>query len=283
MFAANYAGQFDVFLPGLSAQRLPIPLGGSSNHFRTSILREVGGWDPYNVTEDADLGIRLHRGGYCTAMLPSATREEAPTRFVAWLKQRTRWYKGWMQTCQVHMRRPIQLMHELTVPGAVAFQLLFAGSLLAVLIHPFFMVLLCYALIAQSPPQAIAAMGGDAPLFIATLVAGYASTIAVDLVGLRRRGLLRHAWVLLLTPLHWFMLSLAAWRAAFQLVRDPQRWEKTEHGLAKHSHAAEAKRRRTASKNQRPAAESKPGAPTTTMPAAARPRMSGERAAEAIA
>jgi cellulose synthase/poly-beta-1,6-N-acetylglucosamine synthase-like glycosyltransferase len=100
MFTANYAGQFDVLLPGFTALRLPFPLGGSSNHFRTSVLRTTGGWDPHNVTEDADLGIRLHRLGYRAAALPSATYEEAPARFVPWLKQRTRWYKGWMRTYQ---------------------------------------------------------------------------------------------------------------------------------------------------------------------------------------
>ncbi len=100
MFAANYAGQFDAFLPGLAALHLPFPLGGSSNHFRTAVLRKVGGWDPYNVTEDADLGIRLYRLGYRSAVLSSATYEEAPPPFVQWLKQRTRWYKGWMHPCQ---------------------------------------------------------------------------------------------------------------------------------------------------------------------------------------
>ena len=118
MFTADYAGQFDAFLPGLAALRLPFPLGGSSNHFRTAVLRQVGGWDPYNVTEDADLGIRLYRLGYRSAALSSATYEEAPARFLPWLKQRTRWYKGWMQTWLVHMRRPVRLMRELTPAGA---------------------------------------------------------------------------------------------------------------------------------------------------------------------
>jgi cellulose synthase/poly-beta-1,6-N-acetylglucosamine synthase-like glycosyltransferase len=97
MFTANYAGQFDAFLPGLAAMHLPFPLGGSSNHFRTAVLRKTGGWDPYNVTEDADLGVRLYRLGYRSAALSSATYEEAPARFRTWLAQRTRWYKGWMR------------------------------------------------------------------------------------------------------------------------------------------------------------------------------------------
>jgi cellulose synthase/poly-beta-1,6-N-acetylglucosamine synthase-like glycosyltransferase len=97
MFTTEYAGLFDVFLPGLAAWRLPLPLGGSSNHFRTSVLRQIGAWDPYNVTEDADLGMRLARFGYRTAVIPSTTYEEAPARFGPWLRQRTRWFKGWMR------------------------------------------------------------------------------------------------------------------------------------------------------------------------------------------
>ena len=100
MFTAAYAGQFDAFLPGLAALHFPLPLGGSSNHFRTTALCRVGGWDPYNVTEDADLGIRLARLGYRSTALSSATYEEAPASFGPWLRQRTRWYKGWMLPCK---------------------------------------------------------------------------------------------------------------------------------------------------------------------------------------
>jgi cellulose synthase/poly-beta-1,6-N-acetylglucosamine synthase-like glycosyltransferase len=97
LFTAEYAGLFDVFLPGLAAWRLPLPLGGSSNHFRASVLRAVGAWDPFNVTEDADLGIRLARFGYRTTVIRSTTYEEAPARFRPWIRQRTRWFKGWIR------------------------------------------------------------------------------------------------------------------------------------------------------------------------------------------
>jgi cellulose synthase/poly-beta-1,6-N-acetylglucosamine synthase-like glycosyltransferase len=234
MFTAGYAGQFDALLPGLAALHLPLPLGGSSNHFRTDALRRIGGWDPYNVTEDADVGIRLYRLGYRSAAMSSATYEEAPAYFGSWLRQRTRWYKGWMQTWLVHMRQPGRLLRELNPLGALTFQLLLACNVLAALVHPLCMGVLCYSLLAAPPLQAIGTMHA-APVFAATLFGGYASTIALDLIGLRRRRLLRHAWVLLLTPLHWFLLSLAAWRALFQLLYDPQRWEKTEHGLARSS------------------------------------------------
>ena len=99
-FTAEYAAQFDVFLPGLSAMQLPLPLGGSSNHFHTATLRRIGGWDAYNVTEDADLGMRLARFGYRADIIDSTTYEEAPANAGPWLRQRTRWFKGWMQPLQ---------------------------------------------------------------------------------------------------------------------------------------------------------------------------------------
>jgi glycosyltransferase XagB len=133
------------------------------------------------------------------------------------------------------MRRPRRLMRELAPAGAFTFQLLLAGNVLAALVHPIFMAVLCTMLLAEPPLQAVGAMGDAVPVYATTLLLGYASTIVLDATGLRRRGLLRHAWVLVLTPLYWFLLSFAAWRALFQLWRDPLRWEKTEHGLARTS------------------------------------------------
>ncbi|MBI3702856.1 MAG: glycosyltransferase, partial [Rhizobiales bacterium] len=128
LYTAEYAGQFDVFLPGLAALQLPLPLGGSSNHFHTATLREVGGWDPYNVTEDADLGMRLARFGYRSGVIDSTTYEEAPARFGPWLRQRTRWFKGWIQTWLVHMRQPRRLLRDLGLPGFLSFQLIVGGN-----------------------------------------------------------------------------------------------------------------------------------------------------------
>jgi cellulose synthase/poly-beta-1,6-N-acetylglucosamine synthase-like glycosyltransferase len=266
MFTAGYAGQFDVLLPALAAMHLPLPLGGSSNHFRTAALRRVGGWDPHNVTEDADLGIRLSRLGYRSATLPSTTYEEAPARFRPWLTQRTRWYKGWMQTWLVHMRRPRRLIRDLNPAGAFTFQLLLAGNVLSALIHPIFMAVLCYMLLAEPSLRAVGAMGA------ATLLCGYASTIVLDAIGLSRRGLLRHALVLVLTPLYWFLLSLAAWRALIQLWRDPQRWEKTAHGLARTSRMPETRSletdgRRANHAEHRPRSSPEPIAPITIIAA----------------
>ena len=239
-YTAEYAGQFDVFLPGIAALQLPLPLGGSSNHFRTATLRAVGGWDSYNVTEDADLGMRLARFGYRAAMIDSTTFEEAPTRFLPWLKQRTRWFKGWMQTWMVHMRAPRRLLSDLGPMNFVSFQLIVGGNVLAALVHPLFMAGMIYAVARGAP-----IWGGEgaetallAWLYGGTAVIGYLTSVVLGCLGLLRRGILSTAWVLLLTPLHWLLLSLAAWRALYQIVFEPYRWEKTEHGMATTSRQA---------------------------------------------
>ena len=241
LFTAEYAGQFDVFLPGIAALHLPLPLGGSSNHFHTGRLRAVGGWDAYNVTEDADLGMRLARFGYRAGVISSTTYEEAPAKFGPWLRQRTRWFKGWMQTWLVHMREPGKLMRELGLPGFLTFQLIVGGNVLAALVHPLFMGDLIYSIVSGAPMWRgnSAAVTALAALYGTTIVIGYFTSAFLGWLGLMRRGLLSTAWVLLLTPLHWLMLSLAAWRALYQLIVSPFAWEKTEHGLAKSSRLAE--------------------------------------------
>jgi len=235
LFTAEYAGQFDVFLPGVAALGLPIPLGGSSNHFRTAALKGVGAWDPWNVTEDADLGLRLARFGYRSATVASTTYEEAPARFGPWLRQRTRWFKGWIQTWCVGMRAPGRLMRDLGFGGFVASQLMIGGNVLAALVHPAFIAALIYWLVTAEPDPGNALTAALAAINIGVCVAGYLSSAAIGWEGLRQRRLQSSAWVLLLMPLHWLLLSLAAWRALYQFLRDPYRWEKTEHGLARTS------------------------------------------------
>lgn len=240
MFTAEYAGQFDGFLRGFSQFGLPLPLGGSSNHFRTVVLREVGGWDAYNVTEDADLGFRLARFGYRAAMFSSTTYEEAPARAAAWLRQRSRWMKGWMQTWIVHMRSPRRLIRQSGFSGFATLNLLVGGNVLTALAYPVLIGACLLEIAVSATGSTVLEMftGPFAGLHFATIAAGYFSTVAVSLIGLARRGLLRHAWVLLLTPLYWACLSAAAWRALRQLIRDPYYWEKTEHGLARHTRLA---------------------------------------------
>ena len=254
LFTAEYAGQFDVLLPGLAQLRLPLPLGGSSNHFRTAALREAGGWDPYNVTEDADLGMRLARLGYRAAVIDSTTYEEAPARVKPWIRQRTRWFKGWMQTWLVHMRHPTRVARELGFSGFLAFQLVVGGTVLSALVHPVFIAVAGYLAATNQLFDTAGSAFGAALLwlYLGALVSGYLTSAALGLIGLKRRGLLRQGWVLLLMPLHWLLLSVAAWRALYQLLFNPFHWEKTAHGLARTSRLANAPvSRRSMQRDQR--------------------------------
>ena len=240
LFTAEYAGLFDVFLPGLAAFRMPLPLGGTSNHFRTATLRQLGAWDPYNVTEDADLGIRLARMGLHTTVIPSSTYEEAPARLTAWIRQRTRWFKGYLQTWAVHMHNPLKLWHDLGARGFVVFQMVVGGAVLAALVHGIFIGLLTWQLAsglfwsAKSGIFEMMLVG----VYVTTLATGYALSALLGFIGLSRRRALDSAWYLVLIPLYWVLLSVAAWRAIFQLISAPYRWEKTEHGLARNSRRA---------------------------------------------
>lgn len=234
-FAAEYAGYFDVVLPMLATCRLPLPLGGTSNHFRRDALEGVGAWDPYNVTEDADLGVRLAASGWQTAVIASTTDEEAPRRFGAWMRQRTRWYKGWMQTLLVHARRPRRLARGAGLTGALALVFLLGSGVAAALINPF--LILGVLLDLWTQPASDLSPGALVLDWISlcVLVLGYASAMTAIALGMRRRrvpGLWR---VLPLVPVYWLMMSAAAWRALFHLVIAPYRWEKTDHGLARTS------------------------------------------------
>jgi cellulose synthase/poly-beta-1,6-N-acetylglucosamine synthase-like glycosyltransferase len=170
-------------------------------------------------------------------VIASTTYEEAPASFCPWLRQRTRWFKGWMQTWLVHMRSPRRLVRELGLPGFAVFQLLVGGTVLAALVHAIFAA----ALVGQLAVGIVddTAAGTALGLHLPVLLAGYLVSATLGLVGLLRRRLFSCIWALLLMPLYWLLLSLAAWRALFQLVRDPYRWEKTEHGLARTSRLAQ--------------------------------------------
>jgi cellulose synthase/poly-beta-1,6-N-acetylglucosamine synthase-like glycosyltransferase len=236
-FAAEYAGQFDIFLPLLARLGLPLPLGGTSNHFRTDILRDVGGWDPYNVTEDADLGMRLARYGYCTGVVDSTTWEEAPVGRRQWIGQRTRWMKGWFQTWLVHMRHPLRLWREMGPKGFFSLQLLIGASLLSALVHPIFMFMVA----ADAWTGELFTAGETLEhtvrkvLAVVVLCVGYVGTVALGFAGLLRRRMLGFGWVLFTVPVYWLFLSWAAWRALVQLLYAPHKWEKTQHGLARTS------------------------------------------------
>lgn len=232
-FTIEYASLFGGILPMLDKARLPMPLGGTSNHFRAKILRQLGGWDAHNVTEDADLGMRIYRAGMRAEVLDSVTYEEAACQPGNWLRQRTRWLKGWMQTYCVHMRQPIRLLGELGLPGFLAFQGHFAGIIIAALVHPLSYVLIAHDLwkgMFLSPAEGFF---GQHILTIAlfNLIAGYAASLALGFFVLQARGVRALIPQLIFIPFYWLLISAAAYRAVYQLITAPHYWEKTEHGL----------------------------------------------------
>jgi len=145
LFTIEYSTTFDMMLPGQSLMRLPLPLGGTSNHFRTPILREIGGWDPFNVTEDCDLGIRIYEKGCYTSVLESTTWEEANSRPWNWIRQRSRWVKGFIQTHFVHTRSLPRTISRLGWRGTIGFFLgVGAGSLMMVVNVFYWLIALIY-------------------------------------------------------------------------------------------------------------------------------------------
>lgn len=233
-FTLEYAHWFDLMLDGLAALRLPIPLGGTSNHFRVAPLRAVGAWDPHNVTEDADLGLRVAGHGMTVSTLASTTDEEACCRPWPWIKQRTRWIKGYMQTALVHTRHPIRFVREAGLHGTLTLVFLVAGTPLAFLAAPVLWIACLVPLAMGNPPQ-LGFTGFDAPTLAAvSLIIGNTIMVGASVIA----ALLRRRWDLALwalaMPLYWVLHSIAAWRALGQLITKPSHWEKTPHGLTKH-------------------------------------------------
>ncbi len=233
MFAIEYETLFRGILPILERFGGPLPLGGTSNHFRTASLRRAGEWDPWNVTEDADLGIRLARLGLACGTLTLPTWEEAPSRIGIWLRQRTRWLKGWIQTILVHSRNPLAMLREIGWCRTALFHLVLTSIVVSALSHPVFLIV--FALEAFAAVSGTATQLNQRLLFALAafnLAAGY-TTYAFFAREVLVRNRLPGATLMLLTlPAYWLLISIAGWRAAWQFAVDPFRWEKTEHGLS---------------------------------------------------
>lgn len=230
LFAGEYAALFTVMLPAFARWGAVMPLGGTSNHFRLATLRHLGGWDAYNVTEDADLGVRLARRNLRTATNTSFTMEDAPTALAPWMGQRTRWTKGWMQTFAVHNRRPLRLLKDLGWRRFLLFQITIVGMLLAPLLHTALALFLVWTLV-----EGRAFITGHDPWMIAcivTLVVGHGAAIATNLVGLARTGQSGLASKQILLPLYWLLIGWATWRALGEFVRHPFHWFKTPHEVS---------------------------------------------------
>jgi len=231
MFTMEYSLWFDFYLPALDALKIPIPLGGTSNHFRLDVLREMDGWDPYNVTEDCDLGVRLTQSGYRVGVLNSTTFEEANTSIPNWIRQRSRWLKGYMQSYLVHMRRPIRFYRRLGGVGFWGFQFFIGGTIASALLAPFMFMMYFLWLFTHTAffdpyfPSIVLYL----TLFNLAIANGFLIYLFM-LSGFKRKLYALIPWAITV-PGYWILQSWACYKGLWQLIHNPFYWEKTDHGL----------------------------------------------------
>jgi len=232
MFTLEYSYWFDYMLPGLSKFNLPIPLGGTSNHFKTEKLIELGGWDPYNTTEDADLGMRAYLNGYKIGVIDSTTYEEANSRLGNWIRQRSRWIKGYMQTWLVYNREPLKMIKMAGLKGYLSFNMLVGGTPFIFLVNPILWAIFIFWLITRTeivkpifPPEVYY-------IALINLTIGNFLAVYLNLLPIFKRRLFSLLPYAFLNPFYWILHSIAAYKALWQLFTKPFYWEKTQHGLA---------------------------------------------------
>jgi len=229
LFTLEYSLWFDWLLPALQELGAPIPLGGTSNYFRTDTLIEIGGWDPFNVTEDADLGLRLSKLGYRVEILDSTTFEEANCKTGNWIRQRSRWMKGYLQTWLVHMRRPGDIIATTGWAGLLSIQLFTAGNVFSALINPILWGVFIVWMLTASPLISDAFPGPLLWLNVFALAFGNMFFVVLAVIAPLKRGW-RHLSIFGFTaPVYWLLTSLAAYKALWQIIFRPHFWEKTDH------------------------------------------------------
>jgi glycosyltransferase XagB len=233
-FAIEYAALFDCIKAGAARLGWPVPLGGTSNHFRVSTLRSIGGWDAWNVTEDADLGLRLARFGWRVADLPSTTWEEAPNTLASWLNQRTRWLKGWFQTLSVHTRSPKRAIRQFGYLHTLVITSMGVAFLVGALFQPFFVLALTLRFLSDLP-----LFGADWLIDLADgiIVLSLALALLAEVVPALLALYKRKGWwlfpLILLAPVSHVLIFVAAWRGLREWVTNPFHWHKTRHGVAR--------------------------------------------------
>lgn len=230
-FRLEYAAHFEVLLPALARWGLAFPLGGTSNHFKTAALRQVGGWDPYNVTEDADVGFRLAAAGHRLGVISRPTWETAPTTAGQWFPQRARWIKGHMQTLAVHARGPVPRQPR----NALALVLTLVQSVASSHLHGPVMAVAIVAAAIDYWPDGVFAIP---PLDFLLYVLGWSSAAIAGARGVMRAGARPKSLHLLGMPAYWLAQSLAAVKALHQFITAPHRWDKTQHAPRSGPHAA---------------------------------------------
>jgi cellulose synthase/poly-beta-1,6-N-acetylglucosamine synthase-like glycosyltransferase len=231
LFTMEYSLWFELILPGLQSIHAPIPLGGTSNHFRTANLRKLGGWDPFNVTEDADLGIRLSKNGFSTLVLDSITMEEANSQYKNWVRQRSRWIKGYIQTYFVHTRK---LEKKQSTRNLIIFQFIIGGKVLSSLINPLLWGLtVFYFIFPGEIGHFIHSLYSPAIFYLAliTLVVGNFLYMYYYMMGVVKRNHSELVMVAPLVPFYWLLISVATFKAIYEFIVKPFYWQKTQHGL----------------------------------------------------
>ncbi|OUS08630.1 hypothetical protein A9Q96_04130 [Rhodobacterales bacterium 52_120_T64] len=229
-FTIEYATWFRVILKGIQNLGLPIPLGGTTVFFRRSILDEIGGWDAHNVTEDADLGMRLARFGYRCEMVNTTTWEEANNLPLAWIRQRSRWLKGFAMTWATHMRNPAELYRDLGWSGFISFQVILLGGLGAFLAVPVFWALwMAHFSVSVIPfdivPPALWW------IFALVMISGQLVMLTAIFRALMHKHLKHLIPYVLALPFYWPLGMLASYKAVAELFFAPFYWDKTFHGL----------------------------------------------------
>ncbi len=233
-FTAEYSLWFDLTLTGLQSFNSTIPLGGTSNHFKTQVLRDLQGWDPFNVTEDADLGIRLFKKGFQTAIIDSTTYEEATSKIKNWIRQRSRWIKGYMQTYLVHMREWKNFYKEKGITHYIIFQLNVGGKILFLLLNPLmWLITLGYFTAYSFFGPAIQVIYRPPISYIAVIswVFGNFLFFYYYMLGCAKRSQWDLIKYIFMIPFYWAMMSTASAMALYQLILKPHYWEKTVHGF----------------------------------------------------
>jgi len=233
LFSIEYSSLFEFLLYGLEFLKIPIPLGGTSNHFRVRTLKELYAWDPYNVTEDADLGLRIAQKGWRCKIIDSTTMEECPISLSAWIRQRSRWIKGHMQTYFVHMRKPFRLFEKTGLVGFMGVQFFLGAPALIFLISPIMWTI--WALFVSGILNIPAGM----PYWF-NYVINYSSILLVfgviiqlfyAFVVVSYQKWPRMGGAIVMFPFYWVLHSVASFKALWQLITKPYYWEKTNHGL----------------------------------------------------
>lgn len=232
MFTLEYSQWFDFLLPGLDWLKVPIPLGGTSNHFRRAALRKVGAWDPYNVTEDADLGVRLAQEGYTVGVINSTTYEEANGVLPSWIKQRSRWIKGYMQTWLVHMRHPFRLWKSIGTKGFFAFHFFIGAPPFTMLLAPILWAMTVLVWVTHSHDFGWLFPEPFGTMALFNLVIGNLFLVYFGVTAALKRRYYDLVPVGVLLPAYWVLHSIAAYKAFWQLLFNPHYWEKTTHGTS---------------------------------------------------